>query len=436
MSFRSNKKQSLVMLAVGGLLTASLTACSAAGLVSQVTTRVSGQSNPQPASLQTSAQPAVTAAPTTAPNPNVVTTSTDQLYEDLYTKINPSVVEITSVQGSSTGSSSRGGRTNPNNPFSPNTPNSPNGQGAAVALGSGFIYDDQGHIVTNNHVIAGATKVTVTFSDGTDAAATVVGASPDADLAVLKVTANANELHPLTLGSSDALKVGQGVVAIGNPFGEAGSMSTGIVSGLGRLLADGGTASSGGNFSIPDVVQTDAAINPGNSGGPLLDLSGNVIGVNTAIDTNSGSNSGVGYAIPADIVAQVVPALIKDGKYQAPYLGISGTSLGSDLAVANKLDASARGVLVEDVASGGPADKAGLKGSTQQTTVDGLPAQVGGDVIVSINGQAVKQFDDLLSYLFRHAEAGQQVTFGVLRSGQTTNVTVTLGTRPASNAGG
>jgi S1-C subfamily serine protease len=184
------------------------------------------------------------------------------------------------------------------------------------------------------------------------------------------------------------------------------------------------------------VIQTDAAINPGNSGGPLLNLAGEVIGVNTAIDSASGSNSGVGYAIPADIVAQVAPALIKNGKYQAPYLGISGISLGSDLAKANKLDASTRGVLVAEVSSGGPAAKAGLKGSTQSTTVDGLPTAIGGDVIVSIDGQAVKQFDDLLSYLFRHTAVGQQITLGVLRGGQNTTVTITLGARPTSNAGG
>ena len=336
-----------------------------------------------------------------------------------------------------TGSGGTRNRTNPNS--NPNNPfgggQAQPGQGLGVGLGSGFVWDSQGHIVTNNHVIAGATKVTVTFADGTDAAATVVGASPDADLAVLQVQANSNELHPLTLGSVDSLKVGQGVVAIGNPFGETGSMSTGIVSGLGRLLDDGGAAANGGNYSIPDIVQTDAAINPGNSGGPLLDLGGNVVGVNTAIATNSGSNSGVGYAIPADIVAHVVPSLIQNGKYNAPYMGIAGTSLGSDLAVANKLDASTRGVLVEDVTSGGPADKAGLKASTTQTTVDGLPATVGGDVIVSVDGHAVSQFDDLLSYFFRHAAAGQQVTLGLLRNGQSTSVTVTLGSRPASTAG-
>jgi serine protease Do len=434
------KSTQVMQWAAAGLLAASLSACSAAGVVgqlqSQLQARINGASNPQPAALQTTAQPAATATSTTPQN--VVTTSQDQLYEDLYTQINPSVVNITVIMGAAQGSNST-----PNNPFGNATPNpnpNPNGngqgQGVAEALGSGFVYDAQGDIVTNNHVVAGATKITVTFADGVEAAATVVGASPDADLAVIKVQGAANELHPLTLGASDALKVGEGVVAIGNPFGQAGSMSTGIVSGLGRLLADGGTSAGGGNYSIPDIVQTDAAINPGNSGGPLLDLSGHVIGVNTAIDSSSGSNSGVGYAIPADIVAQVAPALISKGKYQAPYLGISGVTLGSDLATANKLDANTRGVLVADVATGGPAEKAGLKGSTQSTTVDGLPTAIGGDVIVSVDGQAVKQFDDLLSYLFRHTAVGQQITLGVLRGGQTTNVTITLGARPTTSAGG
>jgi 2-alkenal reductase len=423
--------------AAAGLLAASLSACSAASIVSQVQSqvqsRINAASNPQAVALQSTAQPAASATPSTT-GQNVVTTSQDQLYEGLYTKINPSVVNITVIEGTATG-----GGSSRLNPFGNGTPapnGNGNGQGVAMALGSGFVYDAQGDIVTNNHVVAGATKITVTFADGVEAAATVVGASPDADLAVIKVQAPANELHPLTLGASDALKVGEGVVAIGNPFGQAGSMSTGIVSGLGRLLADGGTSASGGNYSIPDIVQTDAAINPGNSGGPLLDLSGNVIGVNTAIDSATGSNSGVGYAIPADIVAQVAPALIKNGKYQAPYLGISGVTLGSDLATANKLDANTRGVLVADVTTGGPAAKAGLKGSTQSTTVDGLPTVIGGDVIVSVDGQAVKQFDDLLSYLFRHTAVGQQITLGVLRGGQTTNVTITLGARPTSSAGG
>jgi S1-C subfamily serine protease len=414
---RKNIVSSLSKWGAVGLLAASLTACSAVGLVLQALPQASGASNPRPAALQTTA----TAVATSVSAP--ATTSQDQLYEDLYAKSNPSVVNITVVEGTASG--------NGNGPR-----NNPSGQGVALALGSGFVYDAQGDIVTNNHVVAGASKITVTFADGVEAAAKVVGASPDADLAVIKVSVAADELHPLSLGASDALKVGQGVVAIGNPFGQAGSMSTGIVSGLGRLLADGGASAHGGNYSIPDVVQTDAAINPGNSGGPLLDLAGNVVGVNTAIDSSSGSNSGVGYAIPADVVAQVVPTLIKQGKYHAPYLGISGVSLGSDLATANKLDASTRGVLVAEVTAGGPADKAGLKGSTQSTTVDGLPAQVGGDVIVSVDGHAVKQFDDLLSYLFRHGAAGQQVTLGVLRNGKATNISVTLGARPTNNTGG
>ena len=421
---KHGKKTQIAQLAAASLLAVSLTACSATGLVGQVTARINAASQPRTVALQTTAQAPATTAAAATPAPNVVTTSQDQIYEDLYAKSNPSVVNITVIIGSAaTGSATP-------------TPNNPHGSGVGMALGSGFVYDTQGHIVTNNHVVAGATKITVTFADGVEAAATVVGASADADLAVIKVEAPADELHPLTLGASDALKVGEGVVAIGNPFGQAGSMSTGIVSGLGRLLSDGGASASGGNYSIPDVVQTDAAINPGNSGGPLLNLAGEVVGVNTAIDSSSGSNSGVGYAIPADIVAQVVPALIKNGKYQAPYLGISGVSLGSDLAKANKLGANTRGVLVAEVSTGGPADKAGLKGSSTATTVDGLPTAIGGDVIVSVDGQTVKQFDDLLSYLFRHTAVGQKITLGVLRGGQNTNVTITLGARPTTNTGG
>jgi S1-C subfamily serine protease len=426
---RSGSSSQLLKYAAAGLLAVSMTACSAAGLVSQVRSSLSSTvtgSNPQQVALQATVQ-----SPAAAVQP-AVTTSMDQLYENLYAQVNPSVVNITVVVAGSASGTGTLGNQGPNaTPIAPTNPSA----GTGVALGSGFVYDSQGDIVTNNHVVAGATKITVTFADGVEAAATVVGASPDADLAVIKVSVNANELHPLALAESDALKVGQGVVAIGNPFGLAGSMTTGIVSGLGRLLSDGGQSASGGSYSIPDIVQTDAAINPGNSGGPLLDLSGNVVAVNTAIESSTQQSSGVGYGIPADIVGQVAQVLIKQGKYQTPYLGISGVSLGSDLAKAMNLDPNTRGVLVEDVTTGGPADKAGLKASTQQTTVAGLPAQIGGDVIVSVDGHAVKQFDDLLSYLFRHGTVGQQVTLGVLRNGQTTNVSVTLGARPATTGG-
>jgi serine protease Do len=207
-------------------------------------------------------------------------------------------------------------------------------------------------------------------------------------------------------------------------------MSTGIVSGLGRVLADGGTAANGQSYSIPDIVQTDAAINPGNSGGPLLDLAGNVVGVNTAIESAVRSNSGVGYAVPADLVARVAPALITTGEYEVSHLGISGGTLGADLARAMGLDPQQRGALVASVTEGGPADAAGLRGSTEETTIDGLPAQIGGDVIVAVDGVTVRKFDDLLSYLVRHTSAGDQITLSLLRDGEPMDLKVTLGARP------
>lgn len=350
-----------------------------------------------------------------------INSAAEKTLEDLYARINPSVVNITVVLQADAATSQ-----------GPDTQQRPQGSPASMAQGSGFVYDLQGDIVTNNHVIDGATKITVTFADGVEAAATLIGHSADADLAVIKVKVDASELHPLTLAESDALKVGQSAIAIGNPFGLEGSMTTGIVSGLGRLLADGGQTPAGYRYSIPDIIQTDAAINPGNSGGPLLDLTGDVIGVNTAIEAPTGSSVGVGYAIPADIVQRVVPDLIKVGKYQFTFMGITGTTLGADLAKAMKLDTNQRGVLVVEVTSSSPAAKAGLRPSTNEVKIDDLPAKIGGDVIVSIDGQAVKKFDDLLGYLVRHTSVGQTVTLGVLRDGKTISVAVTLAARPTA----
>jgi 2-alkenal reductase len=347
--------------------------------------------------------------------------------EDLYVRANPAVVNITAVTSATAAS---GFQDLPSLPGFPDLP-APD-SGAAVAQGSGFVYDQQGHIVTNNHVVEGAHSLMVTFADGVEVAAQVVGASPDTDLAVLQVKVDASELHPLALGESDSLKVGQSVVAIGNPFGLEGSMTSGIISGLGRLLEDGGQTADGRSYSLPDIIQTDAAINPGNSGGPLLDLAGDVIGVNTAIESPVRASSGVGYSIPVDLVRQVVPALIKDGQYHVPYLGLSGQTLHADLARAMGLDAQQRGVLVAEVVAGSPVERAGLQGSTTATQVDGLPAKIGGDVIVSIDGHPVQRFDDLLSYLVRHTTVGQTVTLQVLRAGKDVTLDIELAARPTN----
>lgn len=303
--------------------------------------------------------------------------------------------------------------------------------------GSGFVYDQEGHIITNNHVVQGAERITVIFSDGTEAEATLVGADPGSDLAVIKVEVDAALLRPVTIADSDALEVGQLVATIGNPYGLDGSMSTGIVSGLGRTLP-GAVAPGGAWFNIPNIIQTDAVINPGNSGGPLLNLDGQVIGVNTAIQNNptniglTPSFGGVGYAVPSNIVARVVPELIANGQIAHPWIGISGNTLNSALAEAMGIEIGQRGVLVGEVLEGGPAAKAGLRGSDELTVLDGFDVPIGGDIIVQIDEQAVNEFEDLLGYIVTRASVGQEVTVKVLRDGELVDLTVTLEARPSN----
>lgn len=300
-------------------------------------------------------------------------------------------------------------------------------------LGSGFVYDDKGHIITNYHVVDGADRLEVDFSSGYKVYGTVVGVDLDSDLAVIKVNAPKDELHPLRLGDSDALKVGQMVVAIGNPFGLDGTMTLGIISALGRTLDSEHAAPGGSVFSAGDIIQTDAAINPGNSGGPLLNLDGEVIGVNRAIRTTNmtafgePSNSGVGFAVAVNIVKRVVPHLIAEGKYEYPYIGISSMS---DLSLP-QIEAlglpQTTGAYVVQVVPGSPAEKAGLRGGSRETEIPGLLA--GGDLIIAIDGQPVRRFDDLLKYLINHKQPGDDVVFTVLRDGEEVEVTVRLGSR-------
>jgi len=292
--------------------------------------------------------------------------------------------------------------------------------------GSGFVWDREGHIVTNNHVVQGSDRVEVVFWDGTTAEARVLGTDPDADLAVIKVDLPAGKLQPLPLGDSAGLKVGQMAVAIGNPFGQEFTMTSGIISALGRTIRSGTSP-----FSIPEVIQTDAPINPGNSGGPLLDRQGRVIGINTMIISQSGASAGIGFAVPVNIAKKVVPALIAEGRYQYAWLGISGTSLTPELARLMDLPEETRGALVVNVAKGGPAEKAGLRGSEKTVKKDGQELQIGGDVIVSINGQPVKDMDDLITYLVQETRPGETVELGLLRAGgRRETVKVVLGTRP------
>ena len=308
--------------------------------------------------------------------------------------------------------------------------------GTPVGLGSGWVYSADGYIVTNQHVIEGADKFEVDFPSGDKAFGNVVGTDLDSDLAVIKVDVPAAVLHPLTLGDSDQLKVGQIVVAIGNPFGLNGTMTTGIVSALGRTLQSNREApgGSGSYFSAGDIIQTDAALNPGNSGGPLLNLNGEVVGVNRAIRTTSTTtsgdptNSGIGFAISINIVKRVVPYLIQDGKYDYPYLGI--TSIDDlPLQYLQELGLTQyTGAYVTSVTPGSPADQAGVRAGTQATSIQGLEA--GGDLIIAIDGQPVLHFDDLLKYLFNNKSPGETVVFSVLRGDQQVDLTLTLGKRP------
>ena len=295
--------------------------------------------------------------------------------------------------------------------------------------GSGFVWDDQGHIVTNNHVILDAERVTVVFADRTEIEARVIGTDPDSDLAVLELVEPKDDARPVKLGDSDALKVGQMAIAIGNPFGQEFTMTTGIVSALGRTIRG-----SNSPYTIPEVVQTDAPINPGNSGGPLLDRHGRVIGVTTQIISRSGVSSGIGLVVPVNTVKLVIPALIEDGRYEYPWLGITGSTLRPEVANEMELPRDTGGALVIQVSDDSPADRAGLRGSDSSFTSQGLDVSVGGDVIVAIDGATVRDMADLISYLVGETRPGDRVTLEVLRDGNSREILeVTLGKRPRSD---
>ena len=299
-------------------------------------------------------------------------------------------------------------------------------QGDTNAVGSGFVFDKAGHIITNNHVVENTKKISVTFIDGTSYNAEVVGTDPYADIAVIQLDVNPEKLHPLPIGDSSKLRVGEHITAIGNPFGLSGSMTSGIVSQLGRLLSAQGT-----NFSISDVIQTDTAINPGNSGGPLLNMRGEVVGINTAIYSGDGSFSGVGFAIPSDTVLKIVPTIIKEGKYLHPWVGITSFDISPDLAKILSLE-DAKGILIMTVVKDSPADKAGLRGSSQTTVIDGIEYKIGGDIVLSIDGNEVRKIEDILTHLQREKNVGDKLNLEILRDGKTMNITVDLEKRPDS----
>ena len=291
-------------------------------------------------------------------------------------------------------------------------------------VGSGFVYDILGHTITNAHVIENATKVTVTFLDGNQYNAEIIGADKFTDIAVIKVNEKPRLLHPLDIGDSSVLLVGEQVAAIGNPFGLSGSMTSGIVSQLGRLLF-----SPDNGFSIPDVIQTDAAINPGNSGGPLLNMKGEVIGINTAIRSSTGEFTGVGFAVPSNTIKKIVPSLIEEGKYHHPWMGITGIDIDPDLAKIRELG-NAKGFLVVTVIDGHPADDAGLQGVSKTVEIDGKEYPIDGDIIISVDGKEVRKINDLLVHLQREKSVGDEMILGVMRGGDLIHLTLTLGERP------
>jgi S1-C subfamily serine protease len=299
-------------------------------------------------------------------------------------------------------------------------------QQQSTATGSGFLIDDEGHIITNAHVVDGAKSVTVQLGDGDPQDAEIVGADPSTDIAVLKVD-DTQGVNPLPLGDSSNVQVGDPVVAIGNPFGLDRTVTTGIVSALQRQIQ----APNG--FSISDVIQTDAAINPGNSGGPLIDAAGQVIGINSQIESQSGGNVGIGFAVPIKTAADVVSQLEDGGEIHRAYLGITGGDITPDIAQALNLPVD-QGVLVEQVLNGGPADDAGINGATGQATIGGQTVPIGGDIITEVDGKEVTGMDEVISAVNAH-QPGDELTLTVLREGQQRDVIVKLGDRPAQAQG-
>jgi len=290
-------------------------------------------------------------------------------------------------------------------------------------MGSGFVYSEDGYIITNNHVVDDAGIVNITFLDGESYTAKIIGTDPDLDLAVLKVEMDSRYIQPIPIGDSSQLKVGEQITAIGNPFGLSGSMTSGIISQMGRLLPQ----DSG--YSIPDVIQTDAAINPGNSGGPLLNMKGEVVGINTAIQSATGEFTGVGFAVPSNTVKKVIPVLIRDGIFHHPWMGISGSDVDPELAKVRGL-ASSKGFLVATVIEGSPAEEAGLLGVTDTKEIDGREYPLDGDIIIKIDDVVVRKISDILIHLQREKSVGDEMIMTINRDGAIIEATLVLGERP------
>lgn len=397
----NGKKRALLIAAI--FLLVATTACQISYDLNQFV-----QNTPAPLQPVLKAESTQQPSPPQVPTPPLVIPPDAQEMEGLlvalYERVNPGIVAIQTLTAQGSG------------------------------LGSGFVIDKEGHIVTNYHVVEGADKLEVDFPTGYKVRGEVIAIDLDSDLAVIKVEMPASELNPLPMGDSDQLKVGQSVVAIGNPFGLSSTMTIGIVSAKGRTLESIRQAPTGGFFSAGDLIQTDASINPGNSGGPLLNLKGEIVGVNRAIRTSGTTltgepvNSGIGFAISINIVKRVVPILIEKGKYDYPYIGVTAResislieqeALGLNTAV---------GAYIVDVAQRGPADKAGLRGGSTKTSIPGLLA--GGDLIIRVDDQPVQVFGDLLSYLMKNKSPGDEITVTVLRNGEEKVFTIKLEKRP------
>lgn len=390
------RRRKIVLLAVG-FISLSLLACSVQQILLEPT--IAPLSNSTPRWEET------TPLPRMSEDDLEKLDAQDALLTSLYERTNPAVVYIEVV-------ARQGGDLQP------------------LSSGSGFLIDSEGHVVTNNHVIEGAEALQVVLADGSVVRdVELVGRDPYSDLAVIRIRADRDSLMPLELGDSDSLKVGQRVIAIGNPFGLQGTMTSGVVSAVGRTLTS--RVLEGGSFSNPEIIQTDASINPGNSGGPLLDTRGRVMGVNTAIRSGTGINAGVGFAVPVNTVKRIVPQLIDHGAYEYPYLGITSDTRFTVAQLVEPLSLPVgHGALVSAVQPGTAAAEAGLRGGDREVEVMGYSVVVGGDIITAINGEELQTFDELVAYLVRETEVGEEVVLTLFRDDRKIEITVTLGERP------
>ncbi len=405
-------------------------------LVPQLASLPTAAVAPAPLAQTTAAQPVAAGntdqppVPTLRPEQTAEFDAEDQLLTRLFQERSPAVVAIR-IQGNDPSA--------PDSPFifpSPEGSAAPEGSDEAQpefnfeAAGSGFVFDDQGHIATNNHVVENAKLIEVSFTSGLTVEAKVVGTDPDSDIAVIKVEQLPEDVRPLPFGDSKQVLVGQRAIAIGNPFSLQTTLTTGVVSARGRTV-ENRRASNGGVYSIADVIQTDAAINPGNSGGPLFNSRGEVIGINTAIRSEGGSFEGIGFAVPSNTVKKVTKALIETGRYEHPYLGIRfGNTVTTTVAKQLNLPVN-QGIFVGEVVPNGPAGKAGLRASTDDAvTINGYRYPAKSDIILKIDGQQVSNSEEVIDYLATDTEVGQTVTLTILRDGQEQELKVTLGARP------